>query len=175
VSLVVSCRVVQWEKYVQETLKFMKYVPIMFCSAKTGSHTRTTRHTHTPTHPPTHTRHDTTRHTTPVCWLTNSLRMKRRECEGDDRSGDPHHPGEGALHQDVDAHEAPRERPHATPAPVQERPAAQDPLRHPRSGPQPIPCCCRHSLTRLSRVRWCVCGGACACACVVCGGAWQPR
>jgi hypothetical protein len=28
---------VQWEKYVQETLKFMKYVPIMFCSAKTGN------------------------------------------------------------------------------------------------------------------------------------------
>jgi predicted GTPase len=55
----VVCRVMQWEKYVQETLKFMKYVPIMFCSAKTGSHTHDTRHT--------------TRHTPPMCWLTNSL------------------------------------------------------------------------------------------------------
>ncbi|ELR22486.1 ribosome biogenesis GTPase Der, putative [Acanthamoeba castellanii str. Neff] len=32
----------KWEKYVQETLKFMKYVPIMFCSAKTGVNVKET-------------------------------------------------------------------------------------------------------------------------------------
>lgn len=54
-KLCVSCRwscAMQWEKYVQETLKFMKYVPIMFCSAKTGSHTHTPHDTrHTQQHP----------------------------------------------------------------------------------------------------------------------------
>jgi len=32
----------KWEKYVRDTLKFMKYVPIMFCSALTGKNVKET-------------------------------------------------------------------------------------------------------------------------------------